>query len=353
MRTFMHRKSHYDQEIDPMNSPEQILSFKKSRPITNKIDKDFKLELDHIVSKTSNTTKNILNQSSQQLIPFKPLDETVSNDEQLITLKIEIEKAKKSHEFTKQKLQSESESLKKTRELLNQTKKKLNFSLNSESNSLRNKKMDVIGEISSKISEDLRDPLAILHSQIDLMKLKHKAQEDQILSNSILSMENAVSHITNQIGDVLNFIQKPNLKSTICDLKTLSRYAINDIVFPKDIDLELSLNPSLIKCDVRKIRSVLTNILQNGIQAVGLKGKISLSIKDDVEYVRIQITDSGPGIPEEDLGKVFEPMFTTKSEGTGLGLASCKQFIELHGGIINVENNPTTFTITLPKNIHS
>ena len=154
-------------------------------------------------------------------------------------------------------------------------------------------------------------------------------------------------------GDVLNFIQKPDLRSTICDLKALSRYAINDMVFPKDIDLELSLNPSLIKCDVRKIRSVLTNILQNGIQAVGLKGKIGLSIKEDVESVRIQITDSGPGIPEEDLGKIFEPMFTTKSEGTGLGLASCKQFIELHGGTIDVENNPTTFTITLPKNIHS
>lgn len=350
MRTFMHKKI-TTSEIDPMNSPEKILSFKTFRPIENRTDKDFKLELDHIVSKTSNITKNIPNQSSQQIISFEPLDETVSNDEQLILLKTEVEKAKKSHEFTKQRLHSESESLKKTRELLNQTRKKLNVSLDSKS--LRNKKMDVIGEISSKISDDLRDPLTILHSQIDLMKLKHKAQEDQILSNSIMSMEHAISHITNQIGDVLNFIQKPDLKSTICDLKALSRYAINDIVFPKDIDLELSLNPSLIKCDVRKIRSVLTNILENGIQAIGLKGKISLSIKDDVESVRIQITDSGPGIPEEDLGKIFEPMFTTKSEGTGLGLASCKQFVELHGGTINVENNPTTFTITLPKNIHS
>jgi len=348
----MHRKIPMS-EIDPMNSPEQTLSFKKSRPIANKIDKDFKSELDNIVSKISNNTKNITNQLSQQPVSFDPLDEPVSNNEQLISLKTEIEKAKKSHEFTKQKLHSESESLKKTRELLNQTRKRLNISLSSKSKSLKNKKLDVIGEMSSKISDDLRDPLIILQSQIDLMKLKHKAQEDQILSNSIMSMEHAISNITNQIGDVLNFIQKPDLKLTVCDLKVLSSYAINDISFPKDVDLELSLDSSLIKCDVKKIRNIFTNLLQNCIHAVGLKGKISLSIKDDVESVLIQITDSGSGIPEENLEKIFEPMFTTKFEGTGLGLASSKQFIELHGGTINVENNPTTFTISLPKNIQS
>jgi len=348
----MHRKISMN-EIDPMNSPEKILSFKKSRPITNKTDEDFKLELDNIVTKTSNTTKNTSNQSSQQLISFESLDEIVTENEQLITLKIEIEKAKKSHEFTKQKLQSESESLKKTRELLNQTRKRLDISLSSKSKSFKNKKLNVLGEISSKISEDLRDPLLILQSQIDLMKLKHKAQEDKILSNSIMSMENTVSNITNQISDVLNFIQTSDLKLTVCDLKVLSNYAINDISFPKDVNLELFLDSSLIKCDVGKIRSIFTNILQNSIQAVGKKGKISLSIKDDVESTIIQIIDSGTGIPEENLEKVFEPMFTTKFEGTGLGLASCKQFIELHGGTISVENNPTTFTISLPKNIHS
>jgi signal transduction histidine kinase len=345
----MHRKISM-KEIDPMYSPEKTLSFKKSKPTQNKIDKDFKSQLDNIISKTSDTPKNNPNQFSQQLASFEPLDETVSDNNQLISLKKEIEKAKKSHEFTKQKLHSESESLKKTRELLNQTRKRLNISLSSKSKSFKNKKLNVLGEISSKISDDLRDPLLILQSQIDLMKLKHKAQEDKILSNSIMSMENTVSNITNQIGDVLNFIQTSDLKLTVCDLKVLSTYALNDISFPKDVDLELSLDPSLIKCDVGKIRNIFTNILQNSIHAVGQKGKISFSIKDDVESVIIQITDSGPGIPEENLEKIFEPMFTTKFEGTGLGLASCKQFIELHGGTINVENNPTSFTISLPKN---
>ncbi|MBT8172938.1 MAG: HAMP domain-containing histidine kinase, partial [Nitrosopumilus sp.] len=61
------------------------------------------------------------------------------------------------------------------------------------------------------------------------------------------------------------------------------------------------------------------------------------------------IIDSGPGIPDENIKEIFEPMFTTKDSGTGLGLASCKQFLEMHHGSIEVNNNPTTFTIKLPK----
>ena len=81
---------------------------------------------------------------------------------------------------------------------------------------------------------------------------------------------------------------------------------------------------------------------------MGNSGEITMSLEKDREGVKIQIKDSGPGIPEENLEKIFEPMFTTKATGTGLGLASCKQILEMHKGTISVKNNPTTFTITLP-----
>ncbi|MBL7015858.1 MAG: HAMP domain-containing histidine kinase, partial [Nitrosopumilus sp.] len=65
----------------------------------------------------------------------------------------------------------------------------------------------------------------------------------------------------------------------------------------------------------------------------------------------IKFIDSGKGIPDADLSKVFEPLFTTKQKGTGLGLASCKNIVEQHQGEISVTNNPTTFTIILPKSL--
>ena len=71
-------------------------------------------------------------------------------------------------------------------------------------------------------------------------------------------------------------------------------------------------------------------------------------MSSDSKNITIKVQDSGPGIPDKDLEKIFEPMYTTKTTGTGLGLVICKSIIEQHGGTISVSNKPTTFTITLP-----
>ena len=92
-----------------------------------------------------------------------------------------------------------------------------------------------------------------------------------------------------------------------------------------------------------------TNVIYNSVQAVGDKGEINVGINEDENNVVISIEDSGEGIPEENLDKIFEPLFTTKKGGTGLGLANCKQILENQDAKILVKNNPTTFTIEFPK----
>jgi len=92
----------------------------------------------------------------------------------------------------------------------------------------------------------------------------------------------------------------------------------------------------------------MSNILSNSVAAVDGQGEIDVSLSSDPEFITIQIKDSGPGIPDENLEKIFEPMFTTKKTGTGLGLVICKSIVEQHGGTISVSNKPTTFTIKLP-----
>ena len=80
------------------------------------------------------------------------------------------------------------------------------------------------------------------------------------------------------------------------------------------------------------------------------EGEITIQFSEDEKNLTLEFIDSGTGIPEDVLPKIFELLFSTRQQGTGLGLVTCKNIVEQHGGSISVKNNPTTFTIILPKN---
>ncbi|WP_255465250.1 HAMP domain-containing sensor histidine kinase [Nitrosopumilus sp. b3] len=342
----MHRENQEDSDFDPMNAPQRTVFFKKSKPTeSEKIDdfsnEDKPKEKEEIEKISENT------QASQNLKEDdENLDET---DKKLISLKNEIENAKKSHEITKQRLSTKSKSLKKAKSTLTQTQKKLDEVLSAELNKFESSKLEMIGKLSSKMAHDIRNPLTTLQSQIELMKVKQKNHEDQVLTNSILNMEEAISHITNQINDVLGFIRTPELRMITCDLKEIVKNSISEVKLPNNIELFSSLESCLLQCDVIKIRGIITNIIQNAVQAIRVKGEVNVTLETEGDYAVVKVSDTGPGIPDEHLEQIFEPMYTTKDEGTGLGLASCKQFLDMHNGSISVSNNPTTFTIKLPK----
>ena len=118
-----------------------------------------------------------------------------------------------------------------------------------------------------------------------------------------------------------------------------------------NIDIELPKGDFILKCDLQKLSSVLINLINNAIQAIGSQsGTITVTFEETSNHIVIDVIDSGMGIPDDSLEKIFEPLYTTKNTGTGLGLSSCKNIVERHGGIIKAKNNPTTFTIMMPKN---
>jgi len=125
--------------------------------------------------------------------------------------------------------------------------------------------------------------------------------------------------------------------------------ALEHITVPDGIKITTPVQDMSITGDLAQLEIVLSNLIINSIQAIGDSGKITISTEDKPDSSVISITDSGPGIPEKYISKIFEPLFTTKQRGTGLGLASCYTIIKHHGGEIWVKNNPTTFTILLPK----
>ena len=212
----------------------------------------------------------------------------------------------------------------------------------------KEEKFKTIGLLSGKISHDIRNPLSVIKGSVDLLKsnnpeiaLKEKTRFDDI--------DDSIKRINHQISDILSFLRTRKLEISTNSVLEIVDSVIRDLKPPQNIVIEKPENHIQIDCDLISIKSVFTNILLNAIQAIKDGGKISIKTVEESDSISINFENTGPTIPEKLFSKIFEPLFTTKMEGTGLGLPSCKKIIEDHGGMISVQNNPVTFKITLPK----
>lgn len=344
MRKYLHRKIPENPETDPMNAPTRTVFFNKDKPVQ---EESIKQKYGQKKSKSQTSIgdfRDIFPESMSEFTDPKNFDKKINS------IKNDLEKEIKHYDIIHKQLLKKSESVKKAKESLLKRQKELNLHIEKKSHDFEMKNLQVIGEMSSKMAHDLRNPLTVLKAQVDLLKIKQKKDEDTLMSTSLSRMENAIFSITNQIDDVMTFVKSPKLDISIFNLKNLFDESINKIILPSDIKLSVSSKNCKVRWDEIKIQVIVTNILQNAIHAVGSKGSVSLTISESGPNVLISIKDSGPGIPEMNLDKIFEPLFTTKRLGTGLGLATCKQIIQMHGGTITVKNNPTTFSIKMPKN---
>ena len=213
---------------------------------------------------------------------------------------------------------------------------------------VKNEKLLAIGELSSRIAHDLRNPLTTIRNSCELLSMTKSAQDDK--SRRYISLiQRSINRMSHQIEDVLDYVRTttPDKKVTSCS--SAIRHVIESNPLPENIKVITPQKDLLVPLDVQKIEIVFINILKNAVQAIGSReGTINIDISEQSEFAMIEFEDSGPGIPEWDLPRIFEPLFTTKQEGTGLGLASCKNIAEQHGGKIIVKTNPTRFQVHLP-----
>ncbi len=213
---------------------------------------------------------------------------------------------------------------------------------------VKSERLATIGTMASRIAHDLKQPLTVMTTYADMLtpeilsKLDFKDREKWLrLQNSILDMNRIIE-------DVLDFARTAEIKKKKSSLLRILKLSLNPVKSTYGIVINLPENDITLSCDPRKIEGVISNLLNNAVQALDGQGEIDITMSADSEFVTIQVRDSGPGISEEHLEKIFEPMFTTKKTGTGLGLVICKSIVEQHGGSISVSNKPTTFTIKLP-----
>lgn len=215
-------------------------------------------------------------------------------------------------------------------------------------NMVKQEKLATIGHLSARVAHDLRNPLSVIMNVTDLdSKVPAKTPEQAQRRKEMIVR--ACERMSHQINRVMDFVKVKPLDLEIGPLKTIFDSVVHSIVVPEEVKIVYKGDTPEICCDPKVMEALFANLFSNAIQAMEKKGTITVTVTNEKGKVAIEVQDQGPGIPKENLGKIFEPLFTTKQEGTGLGLASCKNAVEQHGGTITVSNNPTTFTIVLPK----
>jgi two-component system sensor histidine kinase HydH len=213
---------------------------------------------------------------------------------------------------------------------------------------IKSEKMATIGELTSRLAHDLRNPLTVIKSTHAIMKEKPNMKiEDRLKYNS--RIDRALRRIVHLVDDVLDFVRISEVEIKKISLLSVLDAAIDSIDVPERITIIQPKYDIEIYGDMRKLEAVFSNLITNSIQAMNNEGRVEIRFTTKDENVIIEVEDSGPGMSSSIINKIFEPLFTTKPYGTGLGLAICKTVVEQHNGKISAKSNPTTFTITLPK----
>ncbi len=212
---------------------------------------------------------------------------------------------------------------------------------------VKKEKLAIVGKFAGNLAHDMRNPLFIIQMSLENLRFMFNPNKQKQLQ--MKKIERAINRMTHQIDSVLDFVQDKPLTLKKVSMTEIINEVLCSVIIPTNIELILPKNNIEFICDKEKFSVLLYNIVFNAIQSIVDSGTIKISVEEKNDEIIIQIQDSGVGISKDELDIIFDPLFTTKLQGTGLGLVSAKSIIESHGGIISVTSPPTIFTITLPK----
>jgi signal transduction histidine kinase len=231
-------------------------------------------------------------------------------------------------------------------------------------------KLAALGRFSSSIAHEIRNPLTGIAAGIQYLQRAGEVADSQRENIEFILTE--VRRIDRLIGDLMSVVRVSDLiygESVLDDLVRASVVSMAELATSKDVTVAIEFPPAqrVVVVDADRITQVLINVIKNAIEASQPRDTVNISISfaqetPDVlfdavgDFAIIRVRDNGLGLTEEDKLRVFEPFFTKKSGGTGLGLYVTHSIIERHGGYIYVDSEygvGTTFSIYLPvKQVH-
>lgn len=216
----------------------------------------------------------------------------------------------------------------------------------------RSERFSAIGELATMVAHDLRNPLQAIANAAFFLKRSSNAgaKEKEILTN----VESSVRYSDKIVNDLLDYSRDVRLELVETNPHSLLKETLATVTVPENIHVEDETESGpVLKVDVDKMKRVFINLINNAIDAMPRGGTLRMSSKRVDANVEFGFEDTGVGMSDEVVQKLFTPLFTTKAKGMGFGLAICKRIVEAHGGKISVTSSPgkgSKFTVSFPLN---
>ena len=224
---------------------------------------------------------------------------------------------------------------------------------------VRKEKLSILGQLSGSVGHELRNPLGVMSNAVYFLKIV-LPDADETTKEYLGIIEKEIDNSLRIITDLLDFARTRTPQKKAVAARELTDESLGRCAIPENIDLQTEIpdNLPLLRVDPLQMGLVLTNFITNAVQAMPDGGALRIAArrvlspdsKFDGDFVEISVADTGEGITPENMKKIFQPLFTTKAKGIGLGLVVCKNLVDANGGRIEVESEPgkgTTFMVAL------
>jgi signal transduction histidine kinase len=218
----------------------------------------------------------------------------------------------------------------------------------------RKEKLAILGQLAGGVGHELRNPLAVLATSVYFLTMTLGDNADPKIRKHLGIIEQELGNANEIITNLLDFSRVRQPDAVRVTLDQLLTNAFERYDFGK-IEVERNIKDIEVIADAGQVRQVILNLVTNAIQAMSQGGgKLSIETGQSGNHAWIAIKDSGTGIEPDILEKIFQPLFTTKAKGIGLGLAVCESLIRANGGKITVQSEVgkgSTFTVQLPLSV--
>jgi signal transduction histidine kinase len=220
---------------------------------------------------------------------------------------------------------------------------------------VRKEKLAALGQLAGGVGHELRNPLGVIKNSVYYLNMV--LPHDEKIRKHLGILDREVANSNRIVTELLDFARVKTPVREAAHLVTIARAAVERLPLPEPVTVQLELDESMPAAlvDPRQVEQILVNFLQNAAQAMPDGGCVTVSTGSDAESVFVSVEDTGVGIPPENLAKIFQPLFTTKAKGIGLGLALARDLADANRGRITVASTVgrgSRFAIHFEKAAH-